>query len=121
MKPASLLRPLLRHVLLALSVAAVGLPLIWIGLAAFKTQIALLMGSTLFTPYWGNFDELLFSRSSDYLHNFANSLLIAATSTAIVLCDVPVRGLGRQPRFPDPRSRRAAPADRPGRDVTVRA
>ncbi|MEO6269909.1 MAG: carbohydrate ABC transporter permease [Lautropia sp.] len=85
MKPASLLRPLLRHVVLAMSVTAVALPLVWIGLAAFKTQIALLMGSTLFTPYWGNFDELLFSRSSDYLHNFANSLLIASASTVIVL------------------------------------
>lgn len=74
-----------RHLALAAAVATVGLPLIWIGLAAFKTQIALLMGDFLFKPYWGNFDELFFSRSSDYLANFLNSLLIASVSTAIVL------------------------------------
>ena len=75
----------LRHLGLVFAVSLIGLPLIWIGLAAFKTQIALLMGQLTFTPWWGNFDELLFSRSSDYLANFGNSLFIASASTAIVL------------------------------------
>ncbi len=74
-----------RHLALAATVALVGLPLIWVGLAAFKTQIALLMGTFSLTPYWGNFDELFFSKSSDYLANFANSLLIATVTTAVVL------------------------------------
>lgn len=74
-----------RHLLLAGSVVVVALPLVWIGLAAAKTQIALLMGQFLFTPTWGNFEELFFSRSSDYLRNFLNSLLIASVSTAVVL------------------------------------
>ena len=74
-----------RHAVLRLAVAAVGGPLVWIGLAAFKTQIALLMGAVGFTPYWGNVEELFFSRSSDYLANFGNSLLIATASTVIVL------------------------------------
>jgi multiple sugar transport system permease protein len=61
------------------------MPLIWVGLAAFKTQIALLMGTFTVSPYWGNFDELFFSKSSDYLANFANSLLIATVTTLVVL------------------------------------
>ncbi|MGE0314358.1 MAG: carbohydrate ABC transporter permease [Lautropia sp.] len=75
----------LRHVVLACAVLIVALPLAWIALAAFKTQIALLMGSFSFTPYWGNFDELLNSKSSAYLSNFGNSLLIAVVSTLAVL------------------------------------
>lgn len=74
-----------RHLALLTAIATIGVPLIWIGLAAFKTQIALLMGEIVSKPFWGNFDELLFSRSSDYLLNFGNSLLIASVSTAIVL------------------------------------
>ncbi len=75
----------LRHAALIISVSIVALPLAWIGLAAFKTQIALLMGEMRSALYWGNFEELFFSRSSDYLSNFGNSLLIAIVSTTIVL------------------------------------
>jgi len=73
------------HIVLVLSALIVILPVIWIGFAAFKTQIALLRGDVLFTPYFGNFNELLFSRSADYLAHFGNSLLIASASTALVL------------------------------------
>ena len=73
------------HTVLALAAAVVVLPAIWIGLAAFKTQIALLRGDVVFTPWLGNFDELLFSRSADYFAHFANSLVIASASTLIVL------------------------------------
>ena len=73
------------HAVLALCAAIVVLPAVWIGFAAFKTQIALLRGDVLFTPYLGNFDELLFSRSADYGAHFANSLIVATVSTVIVL------------------------------------
>ncbi len=69
------------HAVLALCAAIVILPAVWIGFAAFKTQIALLRGDVLFTPYLGNFDELLFSRSADYVAHFANSLIVASVST----------------------------------------
>jgi len=73
------------HAVLVVSALIVILPVVWIGFAAFKTQIALLRGDVLFTPYLGNFNELLFSRSADYLAHFGNSLLIASASTALVL------------------------------------
>jgi len=64
------------HAVLALGALIVVLPVVWIGFAAFKTQIALLRGDFLFTPYFGNFEELLFSKASDYPANFFNSLLV---------------------------------------------
>lgn len=79
------LRSLAMHAVLALAAATVLLPVVWVGLAAFKTQIALLRGDWLFAPTLANFRELLFSRSSDYLAHFANSLIVAAVSTALVL------------------------------------
>jgi multiple sugar transport system permease protein len=60
-------------------------PFAWIALAAFKTQISLLMGQVAFTPTLANFDEVLFSGTSDYLANYRNSLVIATSSTLIVL------------------------------------
>jgi multiple sugar transport system permease protein len=73
------------HVVLVLCTLVVLLPAIWIGVAAFKTQIALLRGDLLFTPFLGNFQELLFSRSADYFGHFWNSLLVASVSTLLVL------------------------------------
>ena len=73
------------HAVLSLCGLIVILPAVWVGLAAFKTQIALLRGDVLFTPYFGNFDELLFSRSADYGAHFTNSLIVASVSTAVVL------------------------------------
>ena len=72
------------HAVLALCALIVIFPVAWIGVAAFKTQIALLTGQVLFEPTWANFDELLFSRSSDYLANFVNSLVVATVSTIAV-------------------------------------
>jgi multiple sugar transport system permease protein len=73
------------HAVLVLCGAIVIVPVVWIALAAFKTQIALLRGDLLFTPWFGNFDELLFSRSADYGAHFVNSLAIAVMSTTLVL------------------------------------
>ena len=73
------------HAALALAALVVIFPVVWIGLAALKTQIALLRGDVFFTPVWTNFGELLFSRSSDYRADFVNSLIVASASTALVL------------------------------------
>jgi multiple sugar transport system permease protein len=73
------------HTVLALAAVIVIFPVVWIALAAFKTQIALLRGDVLFTPVWTNFNELLFSRSSDYLADARNSLIVASISTALVV------------------------------------
>lgn len=73
------------HAGLVVAVLVVLFPFAWIALAAFKTQIALLMGTVTFTPTLANFDELLFSSTSDYLGNFVNSLVIALSTTALVL------------------------------------
>jgi multiple sugar transport system permease protein len=78
-------RAIALHAILGLCALIVVLPAVWVGLAAFKTQIALLRGDVLFTPYAGNFDELLFSRSADYGAHFLNSLVVASMSTAVVL------------------------------------
>ena len=43
------------------------------------------MGRTWFAPTLANFREVLFSRSSDYLVNFLNSLIVGVASTALVL------------------------------------
>ncbi|MEO8485765.1 MAG: carbohydrate ABC transporter permease [Betaproteobacteria bacterium] len=73
------------HAALAAAAMVVLLPVLWTALAAFKTQIALLRGDALFAPTLANFHELLFSRSSDYFAHFANSLVVATLSTALVL------------------------------------
>ncbi len=73
------------HVVLALCAAIVIMPLVWIAFAAFKTQIALLRGDVMFQPYFGNFAELLFSKSADYLAHFGNSLIVATATTALVV------------------------------------
>jgi len=78
-------RRTLLHAALATAAACVLFPFVWIAFAAFKTQIALMMGQVLFTPTLANFRELLFSISSDYLSNFVNSLVVAGGSTIIVL------------------------------------
>ncbi|MBI1777442.1 MAG: carbohydrate ABC transporter permease [Proteobacteria bacterium] len=73
------------HLALALAAAIVLVPFLWVVMAAFKTQIALLQGGVFFKPVLGNFAEVLLSKTSDYGHDFFNSLLVASTSTVIVL------------------------------------
>jgi multiple sugar transport system permease protein len=70
---------------LLLAAAVVLFPFLWISLAAFKTQIALLSGVLRFTPVLSNFQEVLFSKTSEYLHNFGNSTIVGIGSTAGVL------------------------------------
>jgi len=45
----------------------------------------LLSGAVLFTPVLTSFQEVLFSRTSEYLDNFLNSTLVGLGSTAVVL------------------------------------
>ena len=73
------------HLALAFGALVVLVPFVWITLAAFKTQISLLLGEVVFSPTLANFHELLFSSTSDYVANFRNSLVVAGASTAIVL------------------------------------
>ncbi len=73
------------HGALILAAGIVLFPFLWITLAAFKTQIALLSGTVLFTPFLGNFQEVLFSRTSEYLDNFLNSTIVGIGSMAAVL------------------------------------
>jgi multiple sugar transport system permease protein len=73
------------HIALCSAAVAFLFPFVWIGMAAFKTQIALLIGRIVFTPVFSNFEELLFSKTSRFLENFGNSLIVGGCSTAMVL------------------------------------
>jgi multiple sugar transport system permease protein len=70
---------------LVLAAGAVLFPFLWIALAAFKTQIALLSGAVLFSPVLTNFQDVLFSKTSEYLQNFANSMIVGLGSSLGVL------------------------------------
>ena len=84
MKRASL-RGVAMHAGLVAAAIIVVFPFVWIALAAFKTQISLMIGELAFTPTLANFREVLFSGTSDYLANYGNSLIVASASTLIVL------------------------------------
>jgi len=60
-------------------------PMVWILSNSFKRQIDILMGSTFTTPVLSNYENLLFSRQSDFLMNLWNSAMIGVASTVIVL------------------------------------
>lgn len=74
------------HVALAVGAALVLVPIIWTVAAGFRTQISLLMGDVLFTPIGSNFAEVLWSKTSDFLLNYRNSIIVGIVST--VLCVV---------------------------------
>ncbi len=74
-----------RHLGLLAGTVAFVFPFLWIILAAFKTQIALLTGQVVFTPVLMNFEELLVSKTSRFLANFGNSLLVGTCSTVFAL------------------------------------
>ena len=79
------LRMVAVHAGLVVAAIIVVFPFVWIALAAFKTQISLMIGEVAFTPTLANFREVLFSGTSDYLANYGNSLVVASASTLIVL------------------------------------
>lgn len=61
------------------------LPFIWIVGISFKYQIAILTAQFPFDPTWVNYERVLFGKSSDFLLNMRNSLIVAIVSTALVL------------------------------------
>jgi multiple sugar transport system permease protein len=78
-------RDVLLHAMLIVAAASTLGPFLWIALAAFKTQIDLMMGRVLFVPTLMNFKELLFDPTATYAVNFRNSLFVASTSTLLVM------------------------------------
>ena len=71
--------------LLGLALVVVLGPFLWILVASFKTPIDILAGTFPFTPTLDNYSDVLFSRRSDFGAGVRNSLVVAASSTAIVL------------------------------------
>ena len=73
------------HAVLITAAVIVLFPVVWVIAAGFRTQISLLMGDFGFTPVLMNFDEVLFSKTSDFLLNYRNSILVGLTSTVLCL------------------------------------
>jgi len=73
------------HAALIASAVAVLIPVVWVVAAGFRTQISLLVGDFLFTPILDNFTEVLFSKTSDFLLNYRNSLAVGILSTVLCL------------------------------------
>jgi len=78
-----------REALLQVGLVACGLlvvlPFLWVVAAGFRTQINLLMGEFWFEPTLSAHREVLFSRTSDFLLNARNSVVVGLASTAIAL------------------------------------
>lgn len=77
--------PIPLHLALAACAAIVVAPILWTVAAGFRTQISLLMGEVLFTPIWSNFAEVLWSKTSDFLLNYRNSIIVGLLSTILCL------------------------------------
>ena len=60
-------------------------PIVWVLSNAFKFQIDILTGKMFARFTWRNFEQLLFSRQSDFLMNLLNSAIVATASTLIVI------------------------------------
>lgn len=75
----------LRHFLLIVAALIVVAPVVWTVAAGFRTQISLLLGQFWFEPRLFNFQEVLFSKTSDFLLNYRNSLIVGIASTALCL------------------------------------
>jgi multiple sugar transport system permease protein len=73
------------HAILAAAAIFVLLPVIWVVTAGFRTQISLLSGAFWFTPVLKNFNEVLLSKTSDFLVNYRNSVIVGVLSTLICL------------------------------------
>jgi multiple sugar transport system permease protein len=73
------------HAALAAMGFVVLVPIVWVVTAGFRTQISLLTGQLLFTPVLANFTEVLFSKTSDFLVNYRNSLIVGISSTLLCL------------------------------------
>jgi multiple sugar transport system permease protein len=72
---------------LALGLAALVVitPVAWVIAAGFRTQISLLIGEFWFTPVLSSFQDVLFSKTSVFLTNFGNSMIVGVASTLLTL------------------------------------
>ena len=75
----------LLHALLIAAAVIVVMPVLWVMTAAFRTQISLLTGAFWFTPVLKSFVDLLFTKTSEFLVNYRNSLIVGIASTVICL------------------------------------
>jgi multiple sugar transport system permease protein len=73
------------QVLLIAAALVVLTPVAWVFAAGFRTQISLLIGEFWFTPVMTSFQDVLFSKTSVFLTNFGNSLIVAVASTLLTL------------------------------------
>ncbi|MFI5015323.1 MAG: carbohydrate ABC transporter permease [Hyphomicrobiales bacterium] len=73
------------HLILFTAALVVVTPVLWVIAAGFRTQISLLVGDLLFTPTLASFREVLFSKTSDFLLNYRNSIVVGLSSMAICL------------------------------------
>lgn len=65
--------------------AIIVLPMAWVLTNAFKFKIDIITG-TIFAPFtWSNFEELLFSRQSNFLAALANSAIVSGIATAVII------------------------------------
>lgn len=71
------------YAILTIAALIVVAPVVWVVAAGFRTQISLLMGQFWFTPVYMNFQEVLFSKTSDFLLNYRNSIIVGVASTVI--------------------------------------
>jgi multiple sugar transport system permease protein len=71
------------YVALIAATIVVMVPVVWVCAAGFRTQISLLMGQLFFTPVLMNFREVLFSKTSDFILNYRNSIIVGGLSTLL--------------------------------------
>lgn len=76
---------LAEHLVLLVVALLVMIPFVWIITAAFKTQIDLLQGKIFFNPSLMSFQEVLFSKTTEFFRNTASSLIVAGLSTLGIL------------------------------------
>lgn len=73
------------HLALIPAALIVLVPVAWVISAGFRTQISLLVGEIIFEPNLDAFVEVLFSKTSEFLINYRNSLIVGLTSTFLCL------------------------------------
>jgi multiple sugar transport system permease protein len=73
------------HGALIIAAITVLIPVVWVVAAGFRTQISLLTGEFLFTPNLDSFTDVLFSKTSDFLVNYRNSIVVGIASTLLCL------------------------------------
>ena len=74
-----------RHAILLTFAIIVMAPFSYILSASFKNQIDLLLGRIFFDPTLSSYNSVMFGKTSDFVRNFINSLIIGSVSTLLVL------------------------------------